>query len=430
MITNDRQYRITNSQLSKLRKALEEFDHKQAVKRTGSQTLARAEFQALESQFQDLSNQVEEYQALKLGGVAVLEAKSLQDLPGILIKARIVRGLSQRRLAGKLRLKEQQIQRYEAENYASASLRKLAQVASALDLEISQIGELGSAVSFPVSKPVQELEWKRFPIDEMYRRNWFSAFSGSLAAARANAETLCKNFVQAVLPRPMPVFHRRHVRAKSVTDPYALLAWQCRILSLAKMEPLKAAYNKNIINQSWLKELARTSRLGDGPVRAKRFLRASGIHMVVEPRLSQTYLDGAALIMADGTPVVALTIRYDRLDNFWFVLFHEVTHVAKHFRTGYLNDFFDDLDSEPDQLEKEADRLAGDALIPDENWETALARYVRSVDSVNELAKELRIHPAIVAGRIRKEANNYTILNDLVGQGRVREHFREVSFGQ
>lgn len=142
MITNERQYRITKAQLRKLRKVLEAFDLKEVAKRTGSQALSKAEYDALESQVEELGEQVKEYEALKSGGPRILKAGSLGELATILVKARIVRGLSQRDLAEALGLKEQQIQRYEAGNYASASLRRLAEVAKALDLEVSETAAL------------------------------------------------------------------------------------------------------------------------------------------------------------------------------------------------------------------------------------------------------------------------------------------------
>ena len=66
------------------------------------------------------------------------------------------------------------------------------------------------------------------------------------------------------------------------------------------------------------------------------YLAHSGIPLVVEPHLPQTYLDGAAFLLPAGRPVIGLTLRYDRLDNFWFVLFHELAHVVKHLRKDRL----------------------------------------------------------------------------------------------
>ena len=125
-----------------------------------------------------------------------------------------------------------------------------------------------------------------------------------------------------------------------------------------------------------------------------------------------------------------MTLRYDRLDNFWFVLIHELVHVRDHLRKGKLEEIFDDLESEPDQLEKNTDQRAGGIMIPDDQWETALPRYLRTEESVIDFAQEIGVHPAIVAGRIRKEANNYVILSNLVGRGEVRKQFPDVQFAQ
>ena len=89
-----------------------------------------------------LSEQIREYEELKSGAVDVLKAESLDELPGILIRARIARGLTQAQLAERIGVKEQQIQRYEAEEYGSASLRRLIEISNALELEISETAQL------------------------------------------------------------------------------------------------------------------------------------------------------------------------------------------------------------------------------------------------------------------------------------------------
>jgi len=141
MITNERQFRISKSQYVKLQAAIADFDKQNAVKRTGSSTLAQAELAALQSQAGELSSELREYERLKSGAVTKLKARSLAELPRLLIRARISQGWSQRELAEKLGLKEQQIQRYEAEEYSSASLQRLQEVADALNLNITQAAE-------------------------------------------------------------------------------------------------------------------------------------------------------------------------------------------------------------------------------------------------------------------------------------------------
>jgi ribosome-binding protein aMBF1 (putative translation factor) len=133
--------------MEKLRESAASYDMNEAAKRIGSLTLARAELAALQSQIDELAGQVCEYEALQSGAVNILQAKSLSELPTIFIKARIAQRLSQRALAEKLGLKEQQIQRYESEEYATASLRRLTEVAKALNLNLTEVAEFNRRLS-------------------------------------------------------------------------------------------------------------------------------------------------------------------------------------------------------------------------------------------------------------------------------------------
>src|SRR5690606_36316291 len=139
-----------------------------------------------------------------------------------------------------------------------------------------------------------------------------------------------------------------------------------------------------------------------------------------------THLDGAVFITGAGRPVIGMTIRHDRLDNFWFVLLHELGHGAKHFHILKANPIFDeDIEANSaDLIETQADDFAQEALIPDEYWATAPSRYFPSDETVVADAKALRISPAIIAGRLRREQESYTVFTKLIGQGEVRKHFR------
>jgi HTH-type transcriptional regulator/antitoxin HigA len=424
MITNERQYKISRRKLAELRQAITDFDTKAIAEQTGSDILVAAELEALKSEEQLLASQVGEYERLRSGKIERFTASSLDELPRLLIRARIAQGLSQRALAELIGVKEQQIQRYESSDYAGASLQRLRQIADALGLSIIETAELARPVG-AVPRKSRELEWSRFPVKEMYKRGWFEGFSGSLDVALQQADTLVQEFIGSVIKRPATALYRRRVRSGLSLDEYALMAWECRILSLAKKAQLSGARPEQSLNSEWIADLARQSGESDGPLRAKAMLEEAGIALIVEPHLAHTYLDGAALLHA-GAPVIGMTLRYDRLDNFWFVLFHELFHVIKHLRKGKLHSIFDDLEvTSEDKIEQEADVLAREALIPSTAWDHALVRYVQSEESIKAFAAELGISPAIVAGRIRHEANNYVILNELVGQGEVRRHFQE-----
>jgi ribosome-binding protein aMBF1 (putative translation factor) len=97
-----------------------------------------AQRDALKSQLADLGAELTEYERLRSGKLRKLKKSTFQELPTELIRARIARGLTQKDLARKLGLKEQQIQRYEETDYASASLHRVYEVIKALDLEVRE----------------------------------------------------------------------------------------------------------------------------------------------------------------------------------------------------------------------------------------------------------------------------------------------------
>ncbi|MDN4734704.1 ImmA/IrrE family metallo-endopeptidase [Vibrio parahaemolyticus] len=124
-------------------------------------------------------------------------------------------------------------------------------------------------------------------------------------------------------------------------------------------------------------------------------------------------MDGALYKNSSGTPVIGVSFRYKRVDSFWFTLVHELSHVLLHYD---LIDslIIDDFDSkEETDIEAEANRLTRDLLIPKRAWRSSDARINKSEQSVLYLAEKLNIHPAIIAGRIRFENNNYALLNQI-----------------
>ncbi len=135
MITNERQYKITRSEADRFRKAIGELA-KAPVRGDVHPRLLQAEREAMESQLADLQAEIAEYDRLKSADLSVISIGSFEELADGLIKARIAGGLSQKALADRLGLKEQQIQRYEAERYASASYQRLREIAGALGVRI------------------------------------------------------------------------------------------------------------------------------------------------------------------------------------------------------------------------------------------------------------------------------------------------------
>ena len=94
--------------------------------------IVQAQADAIRSQLEDLEREMREYETLRAGGYGLEELSVVDELATVLIKARIGQGLSQKELAERIGVKEQQIQRYEATDYATASLARIKEVASAL----------------------------------------------------------------------------------------------------------------------------------------------------------------------------------------------------------------------------------------------------------------------------------------------------------
>lgn len=275
------------------------------------------------------------------------------------------------------------------------------------------------------SSPMLPKEWRLLPIPEMVRRGWFTGFRGTATAARKKIDSLISDFLGPLGEAALrPALNRQRVRTNKNPDPWALAAWRIRVVNLA-LEKEAVEYSEKNLTADCLNELSRLSALSAGPKLAEEYLSKIGIRLVVERHLQRTYLDGAAILLPDGSPVVGLTLRYDRQDHFWFTLFHELAHVSLHLNRESDEAFFDDMaDPDGDSVEKEADRFACDSLIPPDKWEEAglVAEETKPKD-IREFAAQLRIHPAIVAGRVQHEKKDYSLFRSLLGSGTVRECF-------
>ena len=421
MIYSDKQYGVSRAQLSKLHDALAA-----AKARASDQAwLKRAEIYGLKSQIVDIEAELAEYDLLKSGQVSFSKTYALEELPRVLVQARIASGMSQTDLADKLGMKPQQVQRYEATNYMGASLGRLIEISKALNVKASESFEgpkQASGSVFAWGNP-DDIVWGQLPYKEMIKRKWFDLPRGANPIERVK-----DYFLHAAGPQFATALHRKKMRSGNVPNEYALLAWQARILERARSKIEAEEIATFELDDRWLPELVRLTKRKDGPTYARDLLAKKGIVLVVERHLPGSYLDGAAMLADDETPIVALTLRYDRLDNFWFVLMHELGHVFQHLFDGLRYDFFDEESGDDgDAIEAEADKFALDALIPEAMWDQCLSRFALSEEAVKIDAETIGIDPSIIAGRIRKERGNYTILNDLVGRDQVRSQLEEAS---
>lgn len=132
MIKNQCQYEVTKSQAAKFADALQRAETRQGIE----PLLRQLETDALRSQLEELNSEIKKYEESQNAGNSKAAPASLQELPNVLINARIAAGLTQRELADRAGLKEEQIQKYESTGYANASLSRINQVAAALHVKV------------------------------------------------------------------------------------------------------------------------------------------------------------------------------------------------------------------------------------------------------------------------------------------------------
>ena len=309
------------------------------------------------------------------------------------------------------------------------------------DLTLGMIRALNAHLGIPadilLGRPGASLpgasaqDWNRFPVREMIRRGWLPA----VKSVSDKSEELMRSLLSAGFGSDTVVASfRRGARENAMADAHALTAWCGHAMKLSGEDrPLDRRFDtREVDGPAFMRELAKLSAEPDGPQRAVGRMREFGIRFVALRHLNRTYLDGAAMCGPDGAPLVALSLRHDRLDNFWFCLLHELAHVLLHLDNAggegspiYVDDMslgqLGDNNGEA-QREREADAMAGDALLPPELWQTFDTGRATALRIV-ALAREAEVHPSIVAGRVRRELGNYRRFAELIGNGMVRPFF-------
>ena len=333
------------------------------------------------------------------------------------------------------RMEEQSLRQKDLVKYIGSKSKVSEVLSGKRKLTLNMIRSLSDGLDMPAkvlimdstgeSDEPEEDNWEKYPVKEMSKRGWFDHIKTSV---KNDPVEIIKEFYAQIGGQGVGhAYFRRnlHMGGNLKPDAYSLDAWLARVLVKSREHKHNIASFQAIENpRNLLTDLAQLSRLEHGPLSAREFLLERGIVLVTEIHLPKTYIDGAALKDIDGTPVIGLSLRHDRLDNFWYTLLHEVAHVIFHL-TSSTEAYLDNTDDDPDgsQKELEANKYARDALIPKSIWRRTEAYKEQTTKAVQDTARELNIHPAIIAGRIRRETNNYKKLSKLVGYGEVRKLF-------
>jgi HTH-type transcriptional regulator / antitoxin HigA len=266
-----------------------------------------------------------------------------------------------------------------------------------------------------------------YPFTEMFKRNYFENFEGTLPEAKRKADELLNELLSVF---ELKQFHRIYCKqADREIDISALSTWQAKCMQIASKGKLPP-FSRRDLSENFIHQVVKLSYFEDGPRLAKELMNKKGIHIITLSHLPKTYLDGACFYGLDQQPVIAMTLRYNRLDNFWFTLIHELAHLYLHLDESNLA-FFDDTEQllgDPEHSqEREANDLTMEMLIPTQIWNENERKLLlfQDPETLKNLANRLEISPAIIAGRVHWETKDYSIFPDLIGSNEVRRHFPE-----
>ncbi|MBK1979152.1 ImmA/IrrE family metallo-endopeptidase [Achromobacter xylosoxidans] len=250
-----------------------------------------------------------------------------------------------------------------------------------------------------------------FPVAEMIKRGWIHADSLK-DTEQVEAELL--RFFDA--ESSIEVEELPHAAKKTDALSHtsgAQLAWVYRVKKIAS-EMLVPKYNE-LSGRRAIKELASLLRSKEEVRKVPRVLAENGIRFLIVEALPSTKIDGVCLWLNDHSPVVAMSMRFDRIDNFWFVLRHELEHVLR--GDGKKSPILEvDLDGKSNSadaaieaMEQAANDAAAEFCVPRKQLEAFIARKAPFFPDrdIQGFATTLGVHPGLVAGRLQHQTGRY-----------------------
>lgn len=251
--------------------------------------------------------------------------------------------------------------------------------------------------------------YSRFPVREMIRRGWVR-FSENLDVLEQQFyEFFCIDSIEDELGIT-------HYAKKTDTHSEATplqIAWLYRVRSLAAQQRIpKYSREKLLLAVEKLKAMI----LAPEEVRhVSRTLSEAGVRLVFVEALPGSKLDGACLWLDEDKPVIGMTLRFDRIDNFWFVLRHEIEHVLQ--EDGKNGEPVIDIEvgEEPEdisQSEMNANIAGANFCVPADQLENFIARVSPyfSEQKVLLFAQRINVHPGLVVGQLQRRLKRHDFL--------------------
>ena len=326
----------------------------------------------------------------------------------------------------KFRMEQDGLTRKDLQKYIGSASKVSEVLNRKVDLSLKMMRALHEGLGIPAevlmqepgkSLPTNVHMAEQYPFNEMFKNGYFDPFIGTLNEAKEKAEELLNKFFDGFTIANQ-VFCKKN--DKNTFDSNALSAWHCRVCKRLAGVELVTPFNKEVLTYDFFNEVARLSFFDYGPGVIAKHLNKFGIHLIFERHLSKTYLDGAAFLLPDGHPVIGMTLRYERIDNFWFTLLHELAHIKLHL-SNKQTAFFDDIAGHAcvsvSEAEQEANKMAENALVTESIWEQEKHRLLsaRNIDTVKKFAEKYQVALPIVIGKIHWETKRYNTFTNYLG---------------
>jgi len=296
------------------------------------------------------------------------------------------------------------------------------------ELSLHQVRALSKELGIPAAALIggnpesgPEVDWTRFPLFEMARRGLFGPehlTSTSKTLTKAAAELMPMLIKEAKLDANSQLRMRQGLRPGPTSDPYAGMAWLIEVAKTAQERKPDRPFQG--LTREDLKNLGSLSKTLDGIPKAIEYLAERGVPVVIAPHYKKSKIDGGVITLDEGRPAIGLSLRYDRVDSFWFTFLHEVAHII----LGHVKDFLADayLDhGQSEAIEQEANSLVEAFTIPKDIFDQAIPKpELATLEAIIELGQRCGVSVAIAAGRVRSLTGDYRKFARLVGIGRVR----------
>lgn len=250
-----------------------------------------------------------------------------------------------------------------------------------------------------------------FPIREMVKRGWLSA-SNNIDELEKNV----KDFFKLDDLNEHPVFAHA-AKKSSYTDPVKTshIAWLLQAEKLANQQVIKK-YSKQKL-QTALTDLSSLLSAPEEVRHAQKILNENGVRLLFVEALPDSKIDGACFWLDKDKPVIVLSLRLDRIDNFWFVLRHEIEHILQedHKAKYVLDEDITSKGSESNLPEEEvrANKAAAEFCVPQSQLENYILRnqpFVFTELKVQGFANRLKIHPGLIVGQLHHKTGDYKML--------------------